>query len=182
MKNIILLIAFLCMASCSSRISKYEKVIADAVQTDRGVKLDLNFKAEKIEELKKVSVADSIEILTETFNTGKNKKITTLEETVRRNIDNINKEKGTRYPSRTMISFYQSNIDKANGQIDALRGMKPTETLKYEGRNGDEILAIVVRCSYSIDEPLTKKRATETFDFYLSPDGTKYYSKKRVKE
>jgi hypothetical protein len=51
-----------------------------------------------------------------------------------------------------------------------------------KNRDTSEILAIVVRCTYTIDDPLTNKRATETFDFYLSPDGTKFYSKKRVKE
>lgn len=45
-----------------------------------------------------------------------------------------------------------------------------------------DILTIVVRCAYSVNEPITNKRATEAFDFYLFPDGTKYYSQKRIKE
>lgn len=48
-----------------------------------------------------------------------------------------------------------------------LKKSVPGELTKYENRDTSEILAIVVRCTYTIDDPLTNKRATETFDFYL---------------
>ena len=81
-----------------------------------------------------------------------------------------------------MIDSYQSSIDKTNERIDVLRGSAPKELTKYKNRDASDILTIVVRCTYSVDEPITNKRVTETFDFFLSPDGTKCYSKKRVKE
>lgn len=53
-----------------------------------------------------------------------------------------------------------------------------TKTAKYDGRNPSEVLAIIVRCTYTVDEPLTKVSVTETFDFSLSPDGGEvFYSK-----
>ena len=81
-----------------------------------------------------------------------------------------------------MISSYQSSIDKTNERINALKESVPEELVKYENRDASDILKIVIRCTYSVDEPITNKRATETFDFFLSPDGTKCYSQKRVKK
>ena len=81
-----------------------------------------------------------------------------------------------------MMTFYQKNVDRYTHLIDSLEQTAPAKTARYESRDNNEILAVVVRCTYTIDEPLTNKRATETFDFVLSPDGTKCYSQKRVKE
>lgn len=182
MKRLFLLPLFALLLSCGGTTSKYEKLIADVVQTDRGVKIDLNFKVEKLEEIRRVSVADSIEIITDSFNAERDKQMASLEKTMSVFIANIEKAKAASRPSQVMIDSYQSNINKTNEQIDALRGSVPEGLTRYENRDTGEILTVIVRCTYTIDEPLTKKRATETFDFFLSPDGTKCYSKKRVRE
>lgn len=182
MKRILLLPILALLLSCGGTTSKYEKLIADVVQTDGGVKLDLNFKVEKLEEIIQISVADSIKIITDDFNTERNKQMASLEKTLSVFTENIDKAKAANRPSQVMIDSYQSSIDKTNERIDALKKSMPNGLAKYENRDANEILAVVVRCTYSIDEPLTKKRATETFDFFLSPDATKFYSKKRVKE
>lgn len=182
MKRILLLPLFALLFSCGGTTSKYEKLIADIVQTDRGVKIDLNFKAEKLEEIRQVSVGDSIKIITDSFNAEKDKQMASLEKTLSVFTESMEKAKAANRPSQVMIDSYQGSIDKTKEQIDALRERVPDELAQYENRDANEILAVVVRCTYTIDEPLTKKRATETFDFFLSPDATKFYSKKRVKE
>ena len=182
MKRFLVLPLFALLFSCGGTTSKYEKLIADVVQTERGVRIDLHFKAEKLEEIKQISVADSIKTITDNFNTEKNKQIASLEKTLSVFTESIEKAKAANRPSQVMIGSYQSSIDKTNERIDALRKSVPNELAKYKNRDATEILAVVVRCTYAIDEPLTKKRATETFDFFLSPDGTTFYSKKRVKE
>lgn len=183
MRKIILLSLVSLLFSCGGTISKYEKVIADFVQTDsRGTKLDMNFKAEKLEEINRVTVADSIKIITDNFNAERDKQMASLEKTLSIFTENIEKAKATRRPSQTMINSYQSSIDKTNEQIDDLRKSVPEELAKYGNRDASDILAIVVRCTYSVDEPITNKRATETFDFFLSPDGTKCYFQKKVRE
>lgn len=182
MKRIFLLPLFALLFSCGGTTSKYEKLIADVVQTERGVKIDLNFKADKLEKIKEISVADSIKIITDSFNAERDKQMVSLEKTISVFNASIEKAKAARNPSQTMINSYQSNIDKTNERIDALKKSVPNELAKYQNRDVREILAVVIRCTYTIDEPLTKKRATETFDFFLSPDATKFYSKKRVKE
>jgi septal ring factor EnvC (AmiA/AmiB activator) len=182
MKRIILLPLFILLFSCGSTTSKYDKLIADIVQTDGGVKINLNFKVDKLDEIKQISVADSIKIITDSFNADRDKQIASLEKTLNVFTESIEKAKAASRPSQTMINSYQSSIDKTNERIDVLRTSVPDELTKYENRDVSKILAVVVRCTYTIDEPMTKKRATETFDFFLSPDATKCYSKKRVKE
>lgn len=183
MKRILLLPLFALLFSCGGTTSKYEKLIADIVQTDsRGTKLDMNFKAAKLEEIRRVTVADSIKIITDNFNAERDKQMISLEKSLSIFTENIEKAKAANRPSQTMIDSYQSNINKTNERINALRESVPKELTKYENRDASVILAIVVRCTYSVDEPITNKRATETFDFFLSPDGTKCYSKKRVTE
>ncbi|MBB4046460.1 hypothetical protein, partial [Bacteroides reticulotermitis] len=183
MKRILLLPLFVLLFSCGGTTSKYEKVIADFVQTNsRGTKLDMHFKAEKLEEVRRVTVADSIKIITDNFNAERDKQMASLEKTVSLFTENLEKAKAANRPSLTMINSYQSSIDKTNEQIAALRKSVPQELAKYENRDAGDILTIVVRCTYSVDEPITNKRAMETFDFFLSPDGTKCYSQKRVKE
>lgn len=184
MKRIMLLPLITLLFSCGGggQPGKYEKAIADYVQTDsRGTKLDLKFKVEKLEEIQKITVADSIKIVTDAFNADKEKQIASLEKTISLYTSQIEKEKVARRPSQTMINSYQSDIDKTNSRINSIRETRPAELEKYTGRDTGEILAIVVRCTYSADEPLTNKKVTETFDFYLSPDGTKCYSQKGVR-
>lgn len=183
MKRMILLSLASLLFSCGGTTSKYEKVIADFVQTDsRGTKLDMNFKAEKLEEVNRISIADSIKIITDNFNAERDKQMGSLEKTLSIFTENIEKAKAARRPSQTMINSYQSSIDKTNERINELRKSTPKELVKYENRDTSDILTIVVRCTYSVDELITNKRAMETFDFFLSPDGTKCYSQKRVKE
>ena len=182
MRRILLLPLLALLFSCGGETSKYEKLIADVVQTDGGVKIDLNFKADKLEEIRQITIADSIKIITDEFNAERGKQIASLEKTLSVFTENIEKAKAASRPSQVMIDSYQSSIDKTNERIDTLKKSVPNELAKYANRDVNEILAVVVRCTYTIDEPLTKKRATETFDFFLSPDATKFYSKKRVKE
>ena len=182
MRRIILLSLVSLLLSCGGTTSKYEKIIADFVQTDsRGTKLDMNFKTEKLEEVRRITVADSIKIITDDFNFEKDRQMASLEKTISLFTENIEKAKAASRPSQVMIDSYQSSIDKTNEQIDVLRKRVPEGLVKYENQDVSDILTIVVRCTYSVDEPITNKRATETFDFFLSPDGTKCYSQKRVK-
>lgn len=98
MKKILLLPLLALLTSCGDTTSKYEKLIADVVQTDRGVKIDLNFKADKLEEIRQITASDSIQIITEAFNANKDKKMAQLRQSLTRNQENLDKEKNSRYP------------------------------------------------------------------------------------
>lgn len=182
MKKIVYLLAAALAVSCSGGgNSKYEKIISDIVQTDhRGTKYDLKFKALEIQEIGKISVADSISILKEEFDAYRNKYIGNLEESIKRAEQGIEKEKGSRLSFKTMIPYYEKRITEDRHTIDSLKLLEPVEVKKYDNRKPDEVLVNIVRCKYSIVPPTMNTTAEETFDFYLSPDG-KLYTKKRFK-
>lgn len=181
MKKILLLPLLVLLFSCGGSTGQYEKLIADVVQTDsKGAKYHLNFKADKLEEVSRISVADSIQIISDEFNADKDKKRVQFQQSLTRNQENLDKEKNNRHPGKTMMDFHQKNIDHYSQLIDSLEQTVPAKAAQYENRQRIEILAVVVRCTYTIDEPLTNRRATETFDFVLSPDATRCYSRKRV--
>ena len=109
MKRIILLSLVSLLFSCGGTTGKYEKVIVDFAQTDsRGMKLNMNFKVEKLEDVRRVTVMDSIKIITDNFNTERDKQMASLEKTVSLFTENIEKAKAAYRPSQTMINSYQS--------------------------------------------------------------------------
>lgn len=55
------------------------------------------------------------------------------------------------------------------------KNLTPDNLQAYEGRNASDVLVKIVRCKYSI------LSIEETFDFYLSPDGSRCYAKTRAK-
>ncbi|GHT89006.1 hypothetical protein FACS189474_5200 [Bacteroidia bacterium] len=169
------------MTACSSG-NKYEKTIADYIQTDKhGTKFDMNFKVIEIAEIQRITVADSMATITEAFNAERNKKIESLEESVKRQETSLEKEKNSRFSSKTMIVLYTTGIERGKHAIDSLKTIHPTEIEQYENRKPDDLLAVIVRCKYSIVPPMMNTTAEETFDFTLSPDGTKCYGKQRAK-
>ncbi|MFT0236936.1 hypothetical protein ACMSE1_06545 [Bacteroides thetaiotaomicron] len=108
MKRILLLPLVALLFSCGGTTGKYEKLIADVVQTDgKGTKYDLNFKADNLEEIRQITVADSIQIIADAFNADKDKKRAQLQQSLTRNQESLDKEKNSRYPGKTMMTFYQ---------------------------------------------------------------------------
>jgi len=179
-KNIYLLL-LICLTACSSN-NTYEQTIADHVQTDKkGTKYDMKFKALEIGEIARYTVADSIAIIKEAFEEDHAKRIAKLEESIENTNESIEKETNKRYPSGTLLNFYKNSIVKSQDMINALKAETSAELQKYENRKSDELLAIIVRCKYSIVPPIVNTTVEETFDFALSPDGTKCYGQKRVK-
>lgn len=59
--------------------------------------------------------------------------------------------------------------------IDSLKNLTPDNLNGYDSKNPNDVLAVIVRCKYSIAPGGTA--VEETFDFYLSPDGSKCYGK-----
>ena len=59
-----------------------------------------------------------------------------------------------------MMTFYQKNVDRYTHLIDSMEQTVPAKTARYESRDSKEILAVVVLCTYTIDEPLTYKRGS----------------------
>lgn len=165
MKKIIYSILIcLLITACSS--NKYEKAIANFIQTDKkGAKYDMKFKALEIKELKNITVADSIEIL--------NKK-------TQDDWDYAT----SRYESLLKMSNSAGVKDDLGCQqkIDSLKALKPDNSDKYPNRKSDEVLAIAVECKYTLVPPMVNTSVEDTHVFIFTPDGDTCYRKMKKLE
>ncbi len=177
MKNFIYVLIAIFMVSCGSNSnSKYEKTIGDYLQTDkRGSKYDLKFKVIELNEQGTITVADSIAYLTDEFRKDKELIVKRVELAKKMTGTLLEKEK-----KQSEIDKYNADIAVMDNRIDSLRNLPPDNLNGYDQRNADDILAVIMRCKYSVVPP-GGTTVEETFDFYLSPDGNKCYSKKRAK-
>ena len=176
MKHLIYFLTAVIIVSCGSNTSDkaYETTITDYLLKDSYTKDNLNFKIIEIEEVGQITIADSIDYLTDEFR--KDKQFT---------IDRVTLAKGTteKLLSKTVTTHnhekYIADIAIMNRRIDSLQNLKPDNLQDYESRNAGDVLAKIVRCKYTITIPGAAS-VEETFDFFLSPDGNKCYGQKRA--
>jgi hypothetical protein len=176
MKNAIYLLIAVLMVSCggsNSSKSNYEKTITDYLLKGSDTKENLNFKIVEMNEHGTVTVADSIAYLTDEFRKGKQPVISRIELAKKMSEDLLAQTK-----KQSDIDKYNADITVMNTRIDSLKNLVPDNLQGYDKRNTNDVLAIIVRCKYSVQLSGTPKE--ETFDFYLSPDGSKCYGKKGI--
>lgn len=174
MKNVIYLFIVVFLAACggSSTNSTYVKTISELLLKGSPAS-ELNFKVVELNEQGKVTVADSIAYLTEKFRKDKQLIISRIELAKK-----MTEELQAKATTKHNHEKYITDIAKMSSNIDSLKSLAPDNLQAYAGRNANDVLAIIVRCKYSLT--IGGQTVVETFDFYLSPDGTKYYGKKRI--
>lgn len=176
MKNAAYLLIAVFMISCGSNSSKnnYEETITNYLLKGSDTKENLNFKIVELNEQGKVTVADSIAYLTDEFRKDKQLIISRIE---------LAKEMSENLKAKTKkkseLDKYLDDIELMSSRIDSLKNLAPDNLQGYDSRNADDILAKIIRCKYSVE--FGGKTVEETFDFYLSPDGTKCFYKTRAK-
>lgn len=178
MKNVAYLLIALFMVSCGSngKQSKYGQTIGTYLQTDkRGSKYDLKFKVIELNEQGTITVADSIAYLTDEFRKDKELIVKRVELAKDMTETLLAKEKKQRE-----IDKYNADIARMVARIDSLRNLPPDNLNGYDSKNPNDVLALIIRCKYSIVPP-GGTTVEETFDFYLSPDGSYCYGKTRAK-
>ena len=171
MKNIFYVLTALLMVSCGSNSlkSKYGETITSYLLRGKTAS-DYNFKIEELTEQGTLTVSDSIAYLTDEFRKDKQLII---------NRFSLAKEMSETLLEKTKNQKYEAEIAKINRGIDSLKNLPPDNLKGYEGRNTSDILSVIIRCRYSIQLPGSFP-VIETFDFFLSPDGSKCYRKTRV--
>lgn len=85
-----------------------------------------------------------------------------------------------REKKQSSIDKYNADIAIMNHRIDSLKNLTPDNLNGYDSKNPNDVLGVIVRCKYSVVPP-GGTTVEETFDFYLSPDGSKCYGKTRAK-
>jgi len=176
MKNAIYVLIAVFMVSCGSNSSKsnYEKIITDYLLKGSDTKENLNFKIVEINEAGNITVADSITYLTDEFRKDKQLIIDRVSLAKKMSEDLQAKTK-----LKSEFDKYDDDIAVMNARFDSLRNLTPDNLRGYDSKNSSDVLAIIVRCKYSLQ--IVGSPVEETFDFYLSPDGSKCYGKKGVK-
>lgn len=174
MKNIFYLLITVFLVACggSNTNSAYEKTISESLLKGSSAS-DLNFKVIELNEQGKVTVADSIAYLTDEFRKDKELIIKRIE---------LAKEMTTDLRAKTKLKSeldkYDDDIALMNNRIDSLKNLAPDNLQDYDSKNVSDVLAVIIRCKYLLT--IGGKAVEETFDFYLSPDGSKYYGKKGI--
>lgn len=173
MKNVIYLFIAVLLVSCGSGSNgKYEQTIREYLI--KGKSDDLNFKVVELTEQGTITVADSIAYLTDEFRKDKEYFVKRIELAKKMIGELLSKTK-----NQSDIDKYNADIIVMDNRIDSLRNLPPDNLSGYDSRNANDVLAVIVRCKYSVQ--LAGTPAEETFDFYLSPDGSKCYGKTRAK-
>lgn len=182
MKRLIYLFTILLCVACSTGSSPLEKAISDYKQTDpkTGKLYELHFKMIEIGKVKKITVADSVKIMEESFRTENSKRIENYKEQLSTAQKNLEREKSGRFSSATMIDVHEKNIKEYEAKIAEAENVKP-DLSKYSSRNPEEILAQAIICTYSMDD-LSGRNFTEKSEFILSPDGSSVYEARRIRE
>lgn len=178
-RNLLMTVAaLLLLASCEGE-SKYEKAIADFVQTDKkGTWTDLQFKVIEMGEPTDITVKDSVIILTEKFDIEKEKRLATLNESIARNKASMEKERFA-----TMKQFYQKLIDKNQAVVDSLTKTSVELPEAYKNAAETTVLAKEITCKFSIANPMLNKAKQEiTETFILNADGDKCYRRNSKKK
>ncbi len=176
MRNLLMTaVILMLLTSCTGESNKYEKAIADFVQTDKkGTWTDLHFKVIEMGEPTNITVGDSIAVLTEKFDTEKSKRLASLNETIERNRASMEKER-----SATMKKFYQTLIDKNQVIVDSLAKTSVDLPETYKSAVETTVLAKVVTCKFSIVNPMAGNAKQEiTENFVLNAAGDKCYRRK----
>lgn len=173
MKHVAYLLIAVFLVSCggSSMNNTYEKTITEYLL--KGKSNDLNLKVVEMTEQGKVTVADSIAYLTDEFRKDKELIVKRIELALK-----MTKELQAKETTKHNHEKHITDIAVMNARIDSLKNLTPDNLQGYDSRNENDVLAKIVRCKYSVQ--ILGKPVEETFDFYLSPDGSKCYGKKGI--
>lgn len=164
------------MVSCGSNPnSVYEETISKQLLRGSDTKENLNFKIVELTKQGTITAADSIAYLTDEFRKDQQLFINRLELAIK-----MSEKLQGNTKRQNEIEKYSADIATMNRQIDSLKNVAPDNLNGYDSKNPDDVLALIIRCKYSLVPP-GGTTVEETFDFYLSPDGTQYCGKTRAK-
>lgn len=173
MKKIVYLLfsVFLFACNSSNMSSKYEKTISDYVLKGQS---GIDFKVLEISEQGTVTVADSVAYLTSEFRKDKEVVVKRIELAKA-----MSKELQAKTKLKGEYDRYTADIQRMDARIDSLKSLSPDNLQGYDSRNTNDVLAVIIRCKYLLN--ISGTTVEETFDFYLSPDGSRCFKKTKAK-
>ena len=168
MKNPTIIIFVLMLAACSGGTADYGKTITghllSKAPSEKGYKVEIL----ELEKLSPVTAADSIAILRAEFEKDREAKIKHAHGVI---------DIAALLPDGNEVRH--SRIALQQHTIDSLTNL-PVPVF-YEDTPPGKVLAVVIRCRYSVSADNAPSLVTETFDFWLSPDGSHVEHQRRAK-
>ena len=162
-------------ASCNSSDDVYRQTVIDYLQTEDSIKTDFKIEFQKFE-VSDITVADSVKILQEQYQTEKQKKIETVQKSVAHWDNAIEKQqkKGDGLVAKTLATRFQKDLENAKSELEQAEKWESDYVDRYNGRPGNEILAKQVDTYFSFQNPKLAQPVRQEMGavFILSPDGT----------
>ena len=156
--------------SCSQSKSKEEKAIIEFIETNKGVRTDLDVKLISVD-ISEIKVSDSIKILNEKFNIEKQKKIESAEKMVAHYKESIAEAKDD-IVGKTLKSKWKKELFKAETELKNAQEWEPNYKNNYANKNPEEVLVKKAICVFSFMNPLLKTRQETKKAFILNENGT----------
>lgn len=171
MKNLLLLAVIIFLTSCGE--NKYEKAIADYVQTIGNTKIDIKFKAIEVKELKSITVADSIAYWERTIGP----EVKDWEESIKKEQAKYEEDSIKGVPDAlNELNIKMINYSKA--EYNKVLSIENYWKDRYKDKDPNEVLRVLVECRFSAENPFFNNAKQETTNTYvMSPDGTVCYGK-----
>ena len=161
---------FTFLIACSESESKEKKAITEFIETNKGVRTDLDVKFISIE-ISEIKVSDSLKILNNQLDLKKLKKIESAEKMVADYKKSIAETKND-LVGKVLKSKWQKELSKAEIELENARKWEPNYTKIYADKNADEVLAKKAECVFSFMNPLLKTRQEMQNTFILNKSGT----------
>lgn len=168
MKKTYCFIAVMSIFILNSCSNKYEDSIKAYIQSDNVTQLDMALKIKDTKELRTITVADSVNYLTEKSELGKQTMVAEIEEGISKYQEIVVNGVDGKKLSKTLTEAYLAEIEKSKTMVDSIKSITPNPITEYEGRKAGDILAVIVKAVYEVENP---NKEVLTSDFVLSPDG-----------
>lgn len=181
-KSFLLLFLISLLCSCSSPQSEQEKLITDFLETNNGVKTDLQIKYSKFE-VSNILVSDSLAILKDQFETEKTKKIASIESTISNKEKSIAEQraKKNKVVANSLIKMWEDDLVKQRRYLEEAKNWKPSYLSKYDSRNESEVLVQKIDITFSYFNPKLQVKQEMSAFVLLSADGKQCLRMQQIK-
>lgn len=182
MKRIFILLFIIAMlCSCSTPQTELQKLVTDFLETNNGVKTDLQVKYSKFE-VSNILVSDSIVILKAQFEAEKTKKIASIESTISNKQKSIaeQREKKNRVVANSLIKMWEDDLVNQRRYLEEAKNWKPSYLSKYGSRNESDVLVQKADVTFSYFNPKLQVKQEMSAFVLLSADGKKCLQMQRV--
>lgn len=182
MKYCLLLPLICLLASCTSEKSIRENAIIDAVKLKYAGNHDgYVIKVLESEETGTITVTDSVRILNESFEAGRERELDYAQSVLATAEQMASVVDNNRYASGEEKSSVAASLEKQRMRIDSLQNAQPIIPDRYSTTPPTTILTRIIKAKVSIGDPTGSRDMTETYDFYLSTDLETVYDMKKSK-